>query len=219
MKLRNLLAVLALIFVCQGTFAQAYYDSNVNQYCYRANSHRTRCWKESETEGSVYGGLLLSRINGNEVNELNKNLFGFDVGVKFSYLFGRSCFPLSLLFELNGYIDLRYALKGGTDTDNDDSAAQIAFTPGIRINFFSVDLGPYIGYARYTKYYFEDGRFSESESESVVSGLDYGLRAGISFHFNKIELGIHWDHALSDHSKRFKKNDFMLSVGYKFKSM
>ena len=243
MKLRNLLAVLALIFVCQGAFAQsyndgsvnrdlwldalakafydssrAYYDSDVNQYCDRVNSHPSSCWGESSIQCSVYGGLMMSLINDDKYFG-NKSLVGLDAGFKCSFLSGRSC--TTTQFELNGYIDARiakyYSREDGDSFRDTGYAIQFSIAPGIRFNRFSIDCGPYVGYAGYEPWVVEEVHFEDKNPSPNVSGFDYGFRVGCALHFERIELGLHCDIDFSGHNGRYKKNDFMLSIGYKFK--
>lgn len=222
MKTKKNLTALALLLSSQGMWAQyslrgnapvqSSYNKWVSQYASCISKHSSSCYSESAVEGAVYGGLMKSGISGNEVGE-NKNLFGLNAGLKYTYLTGRSCIPVQ--FELNGYVDFKFATFISSE-DNDceytDYAAQIAVTPGIRISRFSIDCGPYIGYMG-----FQDSR-EEMFYSPNVSGLDYGLRMGCALHFEEFELGLHYDLGLSDHSKQFKKNDLMLTFAYKFKS-
>ena len=215
MKTKRIIAALALFLSIQSIWAQQYskYESRVSQYCnhisghYKSHHHYRSLWDESAVEGAVYGGLI--RSSRDEVAELEEKLLGVNAGFKCTYIVWRLNSPIK--FELNGYIDLLEAGYDNSEYDDDGYsyyAAQIAITPGIRIGSFSIDCGPYIGYMDLSE---------EDEDESIVSGLDYGLRIGGTFRFKKFELGFHYDFGLTDHDKTFKKNELMINFAYKFK--
>ncbi len=202
-------------------YAQSY-SREVEQYCYRTNNHPLRCHFDSEFDGCVFGGLMWSSTSGSVAG--NHNLLGGDIGVKLTNTLGYTCQNVN--FECNAYVDLKCATYLSTSDDSNgtftlgdtptedkqysDYAAQLTITPGIRINKWSMDCGPYIAYSAY-KNDLED-LFSDPD----VSGMEYGIRVGTAIHFSKTQLGLYYDIALSDNDKKFKKNDMMLFIGFKF---
>ena len=213
MKTKRIIAALALFLSIQSIWAQQYSERVYNRWVSQYSNHISGHYWYSGWDGAVYGGLMWSSINGDQVEE-KQDLFGIDAGLKYTYIIERSNSPVK--FEVNCYLDLN--LTGFTSSDSEydeedeygysDCAAQIAITPGIRIGFFSIDCGPYIGYM---------GFYEDEEKKFTVSGLDYGLRMGCAVHFKKYELGVHYNLGLTDHDKKIKKNDLMVTFAYKFK--
>lgn len=220
-NLQKFLVAMALLFINQNLFAQ-YYDDSVEQYCYRVGNHPLQCHSFSEFGGSVYFGIMMSSVSGDVVNK-NYNLGGIDLGLSLTNRWGRTCWPVQ--FELSAYLDIKFATYVSTSDDEDGSytlddisndptptnyAAQLAITPGIRINKWSIGGGPYIGYCGYKNDY------EELFSDPDYSGMDYGLRVRTAIHFSKVELGLHYDIGLDDHDGDYKKNDLVLTIGYQF---
>lgn len=148
----------------------------------------------------------MSKVSSDIVNE---NLWGLDIGCKFTNLWGYTCSPVRA--ELNAAVDIKFATQFSEENEcaATDYALQLTVTPGIRINRFSVEVGPYIAYAA----------LSDSREELLspnVSGMDYGIRMGCTIHFEKQKIDLHYDMGLSDQSKQFKKNDLMLTYGFLF---
>ena len=206
---------------CHSMYAQSY-DKNVEQYCYHVNNHPLSCGIYHEFSRAIYGGIMMSSTSGTVAEK--HNLGGLDIGMKLTNAWGYSC--QNILLELNGYVDLKFATKLGGNDDSDgtftlgdtptekvnytDFAAQITITPGIRINKWSIDCGPYIAYSGYKN------DTEELFTDPDVSGMEFGIRVGTAIHFSKVQLGLYYDKALSDCDKKFKKNDLMLFIGCQF---
>lgn len=219
MRIRLFLTAVAMLFVCQGVSAQSN-NNTPSPYSYRVSRHPSHCSTDYEFGGSLYGGLMMSQTSGSIAGD--HYLGGLDIGVKLTNMWGYTCQPVK--FELNAYVDIKAATYLNTSDDSDgsftlgdtptvnedytDYAAQLTISPGVRLGRFSIDCGPYIAYAAYT-----DGDFFGSPN---VSGLDYGIRMGAAVHFEKIQIGLHYDMGITDHDKRFKKNDLMLTIGSQF---
>lgn len=218
---KNIITLIALLVMCQYLSAQSY-NNDVSQYCERIGSHPSHCHGICELGGSFYGGLMMSSTNG--IVAGNNNLAGLDLGCKLTNTWGYTCAPLS--FELNAYLDLKFATYISTSDDeedfvlsdsptepsksNTDYAVQLTVAPAIRYSNVSIDCGPYIAYSAY------NNDTEECFTDPAVSGLDYGIRMGLSYHFSKVQLGIHYDMGLSDQDKKFKKNDLIITIGTQF---
>lgn len=221
MKYKRLSKLIALLFISQGMYAQSY-NNDVGQYCHRVNNHPLRCNMDYEFGGAVYGGLVWSSTSGSVAGK--HDLGGLDIGAKFTNSWGYTCKNIQV--ELNAYVDLKYATRISTKDDTDgisilgdtpsenkdytDYAAQLTIAPGIRINKWSFDCGPYVAYSAY------GSNVEEIFSSPDVSGMEFGIRVGTALHFTKTQLGLYYDIALSDQDKKFKKNDLMLYIGYQF---
>lgn len=213
-----------MLFVCQGVSAQSS-KSTPSPYSFQVNRHPSHCSMDYEFGGSFYGGLMMSQTSGSIAGD--HYIGGLDIGVKLTNMWGYSCQPVK--FELNAYVDIKAATYLSTSDDSDgtftlgdtpsenkdysDYAAQLTVAPGVRLGRFSIDCGPYIAYAAYTDN-IQD--FEDFFGCPKVSGLDYGIRMGAAIHFEKVQIGLHYDMGLTDHDKRFKKNDLMLTIGSQF---
>ncbi len=224
MRIREFVTAIALLLICQCLSAQSNNDK-VSPYSYKVNRHPYSCYSDYEFGGSFYGGLMMSQTTGTIAGE--HYLGGLDIGVKLTNMWGYTCQPVK--FELNAYVDIKAATYLSTSDDSDgtftlgdtptlnkdytDYAAQLTVTPGVRLGRFSIDCGPYIAYAAYTD---NIDDIEEFFAYPKVSGLDFGIRVGAAIHFEKVQIGLHYDMGLTDHDKRFKKNDLMLTIGSQF---
>lgn len=203
-----------MLFICQSVFAQFNLRSTSSPYSICVNRHPSKCSMDYEFGGSFYGGLMMSQTSGSIAGE--HYLGGLDIGVKLTNMWGYTCQPVK--FELNAYVDIKAATYISTSNnsstyDYTDYAAQLTITPGVRLGRFSMDCGPYFAYAACTDN-IED--VTDFFSYPKVSGFDFGLRMGAAVHFEKVQVGLHYDIGITDHDKRFKKNDLMLTVGSQF---
>lgn len=214
MKINKFVASIVVAFLCQGVYAQLY-DKNVSQYCYHINNHPFNCKLIYELGGSLYGGLMMSSTSGTIAGK--HNLGGLDLGVKLTNKWGYSCQPIK--YELNTYLDIKFASYVFTSFGDDSSiqytdyAAQVTIAPGVRYRNVSLACGPYMAYSAFTDD-LDDPDYIIPDP--IVSGVEFGLRIGIAFHFEKIQLGFRYDMGLSDQSGTFKKNDLMLTIGSQF---
>lgn len=226
MKIRLLIATVTMLFVCQDVSAQSG-NSMPSPYSFQVSRHPSHCSTDYEFGGSFYGGLMMSQTSGSIAGD--HYLGGLDIGIKLTNMWGYTCQPVK--FELNAYVDIKAATYLSTSDDSDgsftlgdtptvnedytDYAAQLSITPGIKWGRFSIDCGPYIAYAAYTDD-IDLEEFGEIFSSAKVSGFDFGIRMGAAVHFEKIQIGLHYDIGITDHDKRFKKNDLMLTIGSQF---
>lgn len=155
----------------------------------------------SNTSGSVAG---------------NNNLWGLDFGIKLSNGWQNTCSSTQL--QLNGYVEGKIAIANSDNSYGDVPsmyALQLTVAPGIRTGNFSIDCGPYLAYSAFSVLDEED---ISSILEAEASGIDFGLRLGFAVLLESVELGLHYDIGLSDMDKKFKKNDLLFSIGFKFKN-
>lgn len=181
MKTKTTKTAVALLLMCQSISAQ-HYDSNVDQYCRHINSHPSSCRIDQSWEGSIYGGLMMSSVSGEALGQ-SCSLGGLDIGASATYLWGRTCWPIFL--EFNGYLDLKgatYISSEESDCEYTDYAVQLTLTPGIRINRFSIDCGPYIAYSAFSDV--QDDQFLSPN----VSGTEFGIRVGCALRFKRFYL-------------------------------
>lgn len=211
------LMVAALMPMSQSLAAQSVSELT-RYYAHQDNKHPESCWRENKFEKSVYFGPLLSSTDGT-VAEKN-NLLGFDLGLKFSGIWGYSCRKAQ--FEMNGYMEIKTGLtpydkeEGGflLGEPQTDYAALVAIAPGVRVGCLSIACGPYVGYSAFANVW--EGEVVECLTDPDVGGLDFGLRAGLALTFKRFELGVYYDKSFVDFDEQFKKNEIMLNFGYKF---
>lgn len=216
MKKYFVLSSMAMLFMSQSLFAQ-YYDKDAEQFCTKVNGHPYKCRSVSHLSCAAYGGLMMTSVSGNAVNDEEGTLGGLDLGIRLSNTWGQSCCPVC--FTLNAYLDLKYATYLSSDLDYDEnptnSSAQLSITPGIGLGRWSIECGPFIGYNDYNDFY---GGEWDGYWETDTHGFDYGLRLRvrtvISIGQTPLEFGLHYDIGLSDRHGDFKKNDLVLTVGY-----
>ncbi len=217
-KLR-MCVIAVLLVTAQISFAQSSvrYNKNVNQYCSKIGRHPTQCRKYHEIYSCLYGGLLMTQTSGNVTD--GSYLGGLDLGYKLSNVWETSCSPIATI--LNAYLDVKgttYIEDGSYSLTDEERnlyptaySGQIAIAPGVQYKNVSVFIGPYIAYFGYGDVENAFAKFHQKES-----GIDVGVRVGLSVHLNTVEIGAHYDIGLSNHKKDFKKNDLSLTVGYCF---
>lgn len=192
-------------------------NKSVFQYSHKTNRHPLRCSKEHSVGASVYFAPVLTMTSGQVAGD--NTLGGLDLGVKITSL-NTTCWDVQ--WEFNTYIDVRAATFISTGEGEDMNewpttySAQLTLAPGIRFGRVALDLGPYLAYSAYKLENEESINSFQDFFSADVSGLEAGLRAGITFHLRKVQLGLHYDKALTNQNNQFRKDDVLLTIGTQF---